>query len=334
MKTDINTSKNFIFKRFHRYRRNQKVRDAFAEITLSKDDLILPIFVTSGSNVSFEIKQMPGIYQMSPDRVIDYLNELIDYGLMHIILFGIPDSKDEIGKESYNASGPVPTAIRAIKDQFGSDLLVYADVCLCGYTSHGHCGIVTQDGLLDNDASLVHHSKTAVVYANAGADWVAPSGMLDGRVYAIRTALDDHGHHNVGILSYSAKFASNYYGPFRQAVETSLLFGDRKTYQIDYRTKRQPLGEINEDIRQGADAIMVKPALTYLDIISKAKEMVDVPIYAYNVSGEYALVKFGAKKGNFDERNLVLENLTAIKRAGANQILTYHTQDILKMGWL
>ncbi|RMG38482.1 MAG: porphobilinogen synthase [Methanobacteriota archaeon] len=321
-------------KRFHRYRKTEVIRDSLAEVKILEEDLILPMFIRHGSNEIKEIPQMPGFYQITTDQVIDYLADLVELGLRQVILFGIPSIKDELGSGALDPRGPVPQTISLLKDQFGSRLEIYADVCLCEYTSHGHCGIIDPNGLINNDSSLPLHAEAAVTYAESGADWVAPSSMLDGRVNAIRRALDDRGFRNVGILSYSAKFASNYYGPFRQAAESSPSFGDRKTYQIDFRSRRQPLMELMEDERQGADALMVKPALAYLDIIAHARQITNLPIYAYNVSGEYAFVKFGAKQGIFNEPDVVMENLTAIKRAGADLILTYHAEDILKKGWL
>jgi porphobilinogen synthase len=287
-----------------------------------------------GKGIKNEIKTMPNIYQVSPDLVVDEISGIFDLGIKNFMLFGIPSEKDVLGSGAYDPKGPVPTAIEILKDQFGKDIVLYADVCLCEYTSHGHCGIPTESGEIQNDPSLEYLAQAALVYAQAGSDWVAPSNMMDNRVSSIRSKLDDNGQNNTAILSYSAKFASAYYGPFRDAAYSAPSFGDRKSYQIDSRNIRQPLREIEIDEEQGADATMVKPALPYLDIITRAKEITDLPMYAYNVSGEYSMVKVGAKNGIFDEQKIVLENMTSIKRAGADVIITYHAMDIVNNGWL
>jgi porphobilinogen synthase len=320
--------------RMRKFRRNNLTRELFTEVSITKNQLVMPIFIVEKINWSKEISSMPNIYQYSPDLAVKHVEELTDLGISNFILFGIPNHKDQSGSEAYNNKGVIPNAIKLIKETFDDKLTLFADVCLCEYTNHGHCGIPNETGQIVNDKSLNYLAKAALVYAEAGADWVAPSNMMDGRVITIKRVLDDANFTDVGILSYSAKFASNYYGPFRDAAESPPQFGDRKSYQIDYRTKRQALLEVESDIQQGADAVMVKPALPYLDIISKVRELTDLPLFAYNVSGEYSMVKFGAKAGLFDERAMVIENLIAIRRAGADVILTYHTSDIVKNGWL
>jgi porphobilinogen synthase len=245
----------------------------------------------------------------------------------------VPDKKDFFGDGAADPSGPVPLGLKALKDQFGKEVNLYSDVCLCEYTTHGHCGIPNDNNEIQNDPALEKLANAALAYAEAGSDWVAPSNMMDNRVGSIREKLDDNGYHNTAILSYSAKFASSYYGPFRDAAGSSPGFGDRKSYQIDYRTIRQPLREIELDEEQGADAVMVKPALAYLDMIVRAREITELPLYAYNVSGEYSMVKNGAKHGILDEEKIVLENLLAMRRAGADVILTYHASDIAKNNW-
>jgi len=322
------------YRRFHRLRSSNVLRDTLADVRLHRENFILPLFLRKGTGLRTEIPLMPGVYQQTSDIAIAQISELADKGLGSIILFGILESKDTNGSGAYDPQGPVPEGIRAIKEVFGDAIQIYADVCLCEYTSHGHCGILTKEGKIDNDASLPPLAETARVYAEAGADWVAPSNMMDGRVSSIRELLDEEGYKHIPILSYSAKFSSNYYGPFREAAESAPSHGDRKSYQIDFRSWRTPLREMREDELQGADALMVKPALAYLDILARAKQQTDLPLYAYNVSGEYSMVKFGAAQGLFDEHKLVLENLTSIKRAGADMILSYHTADVLAEDWI
>ena len=321
--------------RMRRYRRTENIRLTFADVGLTLHNLVYPLFILDRiGKARIPVDTMPGINQYSIEAVTEHVAELVNLGVKNYILFGVPSKKDKKGTGAWAKEGPVPQAIERLKDQFGTEITLYADVCLCEYTSHGHCGVLDANGNVLNDESLLPLSKAAVTYANAGADWVAPSNMMDFRVKSIRDALDDNGHKEVAILSYSAKFASNYYGPFRDAAGSAPSFGNRKSYQIDYRNSRQPLREIKNDEMQGADAVMVKPALPYLDIIAKAKERTYLPLYAYNVSGEYSLVKFGAKSGLFDERSIVMENLMAIKRAGADAIISYHVQDIARNDWL
>ncbi|OLS24049.1 MAG: Delta-aminolevulinic acid dehydratase [Candidatus Heimdallarchaeota archaeon LC_2] len=320
--------------RMRRLRSTQGLRNALAEVNITLDNLILPIFIIEGQNKKSEISSMPNVYQQTVDKTVDYVKEHLELGIKSFILFGVPDKKDFDGAGAADPNGPVPKGLTALKDQFGDRITLYSDVCLCEYTSHGHCGIPNDQNYVENDPALERLADAALAYAQAGSDWVAPSNMMDHRVSSIRERLDDNGFINTAILSYSAKFASSYYGPFRDAAGSSPGFGDRKTYQIDYRNIRQPLREIELDEEQGADAVMVKPALAYLDIIARAREMTDLPLYAYNVSGEYSMVKLAAKHGILDEKKIVLENLIAIRRAGADVILTYHASDIAKNNWL
>jgi porphobilinogen synthase len=301
---------------------------------LKLENLILPLFIIEGENKQTEISSMPNVYNQTVDKTIDYVNEHLDLGIKNYILFGVPDKKDFYGDGASDPNGPVPLGLKGLKDQFGDNINLYSDVCLCEYTTHGHCGIPNEHNEVQNDASLEKLAQAALAYAEAGSDWVAPSNMMDYRVGSIREKLDDNGFHNTAILSYSAKFASSYYGPFRDAAGSSPGFGDRKAYQIDYRTIRQPLREIELDEMQGADAVMVKPALAYLDMIVRAREITELPLYTYNVSGEYSMVKLGAKHGILDEEKIVLENLLAMRRAGADVILTYHASDIARNNWL
>ncbi len=315
-------------------RASSAIREGLSETNLSINNLILPVFVVEGEGIQKEISSMPNVYQQTVDKLIEYVRIHLELGVKSYILFGIPGTKDFNGSEAANPKGPVPSALTSLKNEFGKDIVLYSDVCLCEYTTHGHCGIPDEHGNIQNDPALEQLANAALAYAEAGSDWVAPSNMMDHRVSSIRTKLDDNGMQNTPILSYSAKFASSYYGPFRDAAESPPSFGDRKTYQIDYRTIRQPIQEIINDEAQGADAVMVKPALAYLDIIARAREVTNLPLYAYNVSGEYSMVKFGARQGIFDEQKIVLENLIAIRRAGADVILSYHTSDIVQNGWL
>ncbi|MHA2401649.1 MAG: porphobilinogen synthase [Candidatus Kariarchaeaceae archaeon] len=320
--------------RQRRLRSSETIRDALAETRVSTSQLVFPLFFIQGNQVKQEIKSMPNIYQISPDLAVNEVTKFRDAGIKSFMLFGIPENKDVQGSGAYDPKGPVPEAIKQLKNQFGKDIVIYSDVCLCEYTSHGHCGIPTEDGVVKNDESLDLLARAALTYAEAGSDWVAPSNMMDNRVSSIRELLDDNGFLNTPILSYSAKFSGAYYGPFRDAAYSAPSFGDRRAYQIDYRNTYQALREIQSDEAQGADATMVKPALPYLDIIVKATQITQLPIYAYNVSGEYSMVKFGAAQGIFDEQKIVLENLTAIKRAGADVIITYHAVEAAQKGWL
>lgn len=315
-------------KRFRRLRASENLRSMVRETRISKSDLIYPMFVVEGENIKNPVESMPNVYQYSLDRMDEILNEVEKSGISGILIFGVPKHKDEYATEAYNDNGITQQAVRYIKKNYPS-LIIIADVCLCEYTSHGHCGVVCGEKIL-NDETLPLLSKMAVSLAKAGADIIAPSDMMDGRVSAIRNALDENGFLDTPILSYSAKFASAYYSPFRDAAESAPEFGDRKTYQMDYANGREALREIADDISEGADMVMVKPALAYLDIIKSARERFDLPLVAYNVSGEYAMVKAAARNGWIDEKKIVSENMIAIKRAGADIIITYHALDVAR----
>ena len=318
----------FPINRMRRLRRDENFRRMIRETKLSLDDLIYPLFVRPGKNIKAEISSMPGNYQWSVDLLIKECEQIFKLGIPAVILFGIPESKDEVGSEAYDESGIVQKALRAIKKEV-PDLILIADVCLCEYTSHGHCGII-ENGDVSNDKTLELLAKSALSFAEAGADMVAPSDMMDGRVKAIREMLDKNGFFNIPIMAYSAKYASSFYGPFREAAESAPKFGDRKSYQMDPPNVREALREIKLDIEEGADIVMVKPALSYLDIISKVRERFDVPIAAYNVSGEFSMVKAASKLGWIDETKIMFEVLISIKRAGADLILTYFAKDLAK----
>lgn len=311
--------------RTRRLRMTKAMRDMVREQHVRIDELIYPLFVIEGKNICSPVESMPGICQYSPDRMWEELERIEQAGIRGILIFGIPDHKDEAGSGAYDEHGIVQKAIQKIKERY-PELLVIADVCLCEYTSHGHCGLV-KDGVILNDETLPLLAKTAVSYARAGADIVAPSDMMDLRVAAIREALDQNGFSQVPIMAYSAKFASAYYGPFRDAAHSAPGFGDRKTYQMDPANGREALREVEEDILEGADLIIAKPALAYMDIIKDISNHYNIPIAAYNVSGEYAMVKAAAANGWIDEKKIVMENLTGMKRAGAKMIITYHALD-------
>lgn len=306
------------------------MRDMVRENHVRIDELIYPIFVTEGENIKHPVESMSGIYQYSLDRLSEEINRIKEAGIKAILIFGIPDHKDEVGSGAYAEDGIVPKAIRQIKKEY-EELLIIADVCLCEYTSHGHCGLV-KDGVILNDETLPLLAKASVSYAKAGADIIAPSDMMDLRVKAIREALDEAGFVYTPIMSYSAKFASGYYGPFRDAAHSAPGFGDRKTYQMDPANGQEALREIGEDIEEGADLIIAKPALAYMDIMKEASMKYNIPIVAYNVSGEYSMVKAAAANGWIDEKKIVMENMVGLKRAGAKMIITYHALDVAK--WL
>ena len=321
-------------RRPRRLRKNKIIRESLVDINLQLQQLVSGLFVVEGENVKREIPSMPGIYQMSVDVVLKEVSEYIDYGIDKYILFGLPNSKSFEGKEAADKKGPVPTALKALKDQFSDEVLLYADVCLCEYTDHGHCGIPDDRGYIQNDLSLNYLGNAALTYAEAGADFVAPSNMMDFRVQSIREVLDAEDYHGTSILSYSAKFSSAYYGPFRDAANSAPSYGDRSTYQLDYRGYKQAMYELESDELQGADALMVKPALAYLDILKRARAQTNLPLYVYNVSGEYSMVKLAAKHGLLDERKIVLENLYAMRRAGADMIITYHAVEAARNEWI
>lgn len=312
--------------RMRRLRVNEAMRSLVRETSVSKSDLVYPVFIIEGSNIKRPVDSMPGIYQYSIDRFDEELKRIKAAGVKTILIFGIPAHKDEVGSEAYNDEGVTQQAIRAIKAK-APDLLVIADVCLCEYTSHGHCGLIRGHEIL-NDETLVLLGKTAVSLAKAGADVIAPSDMMDGHVAYIRDALDDNGFLNTMIMGYSAKFASGYYAPFRDAAHSAPSFGDRQTYQMDPANGKEAVRECEADIEEGADVIMIKPALPYLDVVKAVSLRTNYPIAAYNVSGEYAMVKAAAQKGWIDEKCIVMENMTAIKRAGAKIIITYHALDV------
>ena len=318
--------------RLRRLRRGETWRRAVRETSLSTDDLVYPLFVVVGEAVRNPVASMPGVFQLSVDLIVEEAREVHALGISAVILFGVPDEgeKDAEGSAGYDPEGLVPTAIRAIREAV-PDLLVWADVCLCEYTDHGHCGLLTEEGEVDGDSSLPLLARAALVYAEAGADAVAPSDMMDGRVGAIRTVLDDAGLTNVPIVSYAAKYASAFYGPFRDVAQSAPSFGDRKGYQMDPANADEALREVELDIEEGADIVMVKPAGPYLDVIFRVKETFGMPTAAYQVSGEYALIKAAADKGWVDEERVMLESLVAIKRAGADLIVTYYAKEAARV---
>jgi porphobilinogen synthase len=318
--------------RLRRTRRTAGLRGLVRETRLSPEDFVYPIFVTSGEDVKNPIASMPGIFQLSINHAAEEALKAYNLGIPAVLLFGIPDHKDEAATGAYDPEGIVQLATRAIKDA-APELLVITDVCLCEYTSHGHCGVVEKDtGEVLNDVSLELLARTAASQAEAGADVVAPSDMMDGRVAAIRSELDNEGFENTPIMAYAAKYASAFYGPFRDAADSAPQFGDRRSYQMDPANAREALLETSLDIEEGADIVMVKPALPYLDVLRRVRETTDLPLAAYNVSGEYAMVKAAAQNGWLDEERAVIEALTGIKRAGADIIITYHAPDAVR--WL
>ncbi len=315
--------------RMRRLRKNDSFRRLVRETTLSVNDLIYPLFVCPGKNIKNEIKSMPGNYQMSIDKIVDECLLVRDLGIPGIILFGIPEKKDELGSEGYSENGIIQRTVTAIKKEI-SDLIIITDVCLCEYTSHGHCGIIKNNDV-DNDETLIMLAKQALSHARAGADMIAPSDMMDGRVGKIRETLDIHSYKTLPIMAYSAKYASHFYGPFRDAADSAPQFGDRKSYQMDPANADEALKEVELDINEGADIVMVKPALSYLDIIYRVKTEFNIPVAAYNVSGEYSCIKAAAEKGWIDGERVMLEVLYSIKRAGANIILTYFAKEAAKL---
>lgn len=317
--------------RGRRLRSSAVLRDLVRENHLRVEELIYPIFVIEGENCVVPVPSMPGICQYSPDRLREEMDRVVAAGVRSVLLFGIPAHKDETGSAAFAMDGVVPEAIRLIKRDY-PEVLVIADVCLCEYTSHGHCGLVDAEGRILNDATLPLLAKASVAYARAGADIVAPSDMMDERVGAIRAALDEAGFVETPIMSYAAKFASAYYGPFRDAAQSAPQFGDRKTYQMDPANGREALREVAADIEEGADLIIAKPAMAYLDVLAATARTFNIPVVAYNVSGEYAMVKAAAAQGWIDERRIVMENLVGMKRAGAKAIITYHALDAAR--WL
>jgi len=319
-----------LFDRHRRLRQTPAMRRLVRETKLSIDDFIYPIFAVEGTNIKKEVPSMPGVYQYSIDRLDEELDEVHALGIPALMVFGIPDEKDAVGSSAYDEEGIVQKAIRHIKKRY-PDFIVCADTCVCEYTDHGHCGIIV-DGDVDNDQSLELMVKTAVSQAKAGADIIAPSNMMDGFVAAIRQGLDEAGFQHVPIMSYAVKYASSFYGPFRDAAESAPQFGDRKTYQMDPANRLEALREAESDVAEGADFLMVKPGLSFLDIVRDIRNHFDLPLVVYNVSGEYAMVKAAAQNGWIDEKAVVMELLVSMKRAGADIIITYHAKDAAK--WL
>jgi porphobilinogen synthase len=313
-----------------RLRRNEALRGLVRETRLSTAGLIYPLFVCPGAKVRQEVNSMPGVFQQSADKIVEDCREIEALGIPGVMLFGLPEKKDPQGTSSISSTGVVQRAIEAIR-KAKLNLLVLTDVCLCEYTDHGHCGVV-ENGEVANDATLAILAEQALSHARAGVDIVAPSDMMDGRVAAIRNKLDEHKFENIAILSYAAKYCSGFYGPFREAADSAPQFGDRRSYQMDPANAREALKEVALDLDEGADMVMVKPALPYLDVVRQVRDRFDVPVAAYNVSGEYAMVKAAVQKGWLDERRVVVEILTGIKRAGAGIILTYHAKDLAR--WL
>ncbi len=319
----------FPIERPRRLRKNETIRRMLRETTLSPSDFIYPLFVTEGRGVRKEVSSMPGCYQESIDEAVKNVKETWSLGVPAIILFGIPEHKDDLGSGAYDENGIIQRAIKEIKSAV-PDIYLITDVCLCEYTSHGHCGVI-EGGEVQNDRTVELLVKESLSHARAGADMVAPSDMMDGRVGAIRDALDDEGFSNIPVMSYAAKYASGFYGPFREAAESTPQFGDRRSYQMDPPNRREALREVALDIEEGADIVMVKPALAYLDVISDVRSAFDVPVAAYNVSGEYSLVKAAGRLGWIDEERVMMESLISIKRAGADLILTYFAKDAAKV---
>lgn len=317
-----------MIRRPRRLRVNSITRDLVRETRLDMKSLVYPLFIVEGENIKNEIKSMPGVYHFSIDMLDGEIEDIIDHGIQNIMIFGVTHDKDACASSGFAEDGIVQRAVRKIKS-LGKSLNVITDVCMCEYTDHGHCGILDETGYVDNDKSLTVLAKIALSHAQAGADMVAPSDMMDGRVGAIRKILDEHGFVNVGIMAYSAKFASNFYGPFRDAADSAPAFGDRKTYQMDPANFREAMQECAYDIEEGADMVMVKPALSYLDVIKGARERFDVPIVAYNVSGEYSMIKFAISQGLLNEEAMY-EAVMSIKRAGADIIITYFAKDLAK----
>ena len=319
------------FQRFRRLRSNPGLRGLIAETRLDPRDFVYPLFVTHGAGVRQEIPSMPGQYQLSLDALPSEVRDLNELGIGSVLLFGLPPSKDDLGTGAYDEDGIVQRAVKVLKDADPS-LLVICDVCLCEYTDHGHCGILTPAGEVENDATLELLARTAVSQVEAGSDMVAPSDMMDGHTAAIRAALDSDGHTSTPIMAYAAKYASAFYGPFRVAADSAPQFGDRRGYQLDPPNVREGMREIEAEIAEGADIVMVKPAMPYLDVLSQARQRFDLPLAAYNVSGEYAMLKAAAQNGWIDEKRATLELLTGIKRAGADIIITYHAKEAAR--WL
>ncbi|MBO8159505.1 porphobilinogen synthase [Thermosyntropha sp.] len=320
----------FPIHRMRRLRQNEAIRRMVRETVLTVDDFIYPLFIIYGEGRKQPVKSMPGVYQLSKDMLKDEIDELVSLGIKSVLLFGIPEYKDSSGTSGYQDNGVVQEAVKYIKDLY-PEMYVITDVCLCEYTDHGHCGILDEKGRIDNDATLEFLFMEALSHVRAGCDMVAPSDMMDGRIGYIRKRLDEEGYENIPIMSYAAKFCSAFYGPFREAAESAPKFGDRKTYQMDPANGREALREVFLDIEEGADIVMVKPALAYLDVIKAVKENFGMPTAAYNVSGEYAMIKAAAFNGWLDEERVMMEVMTSIKRAGADLIITYAAKDMARI---
>ena len=320
---------NYPRTRLRRLRYNRNVRELFEDVSVDKSDLIQPIFLVDGKNIKKEIKSLSGQFQLSIDNALDFCKILIKNGINSVILFGVSSEKDETGKISCSSESIVPKAIKEIKNKFGKDILVIADVCNCSYTSHGHCGTIV-DNDVDNDLTLETLSMQSLTLVKAGADVLAPSDMMDGRVQSIRNKLDLSGFEKIPIFPYSVKYASAFYGPFRDAVGSGPKKGDRKSYQMSFKNSKEYFREVEQDLSEGADAIIIKPALAYLDIISKVKSNYNIPIIAYNVSGEYSMIKSSAEKGHINEMDIVMETMCSMKRAGASAIITYFAFEMAK----
>lgn len=319
-------------RRMRRLRRTPALRQLVAETSLSPPDLIAPLFVREGITQPEPIESLPGVVQHTQQSLVAEVGELQARGILAVIIFGVPAQKDPQGSAAYDPDGVAQVALRELRQSFGDDLVIMADLCIDEYTDHGHCGLLTPEGKVDNDATLEIYGRTACVQVEAGADIVAPSGMMDGQVAAIRSALDDQGHAETAILAYAAKYASGLYGPFREAVNVELPAGqDRRAYQQDWRNAREAVEEVRLDIAEGADMVMVKPAVTYLDVIARVRQEFDLPLGAYHVSGEYSLIKAAAANGWIDEQQVALEQLVAVKRAGADFVLTYFARDIAEL---
>lgn len=314
--------------RYRRLRSNDGIRNLVKDVNFSLDNFIYPLFIVEGAGIYEEIPSMPDQYRFSLDKIDKISEELNNLGIKNLLLFGIPKNKDHLGGEAYNPKGIIQESIKAIK-KINKGITIITDICMCEYTSHGHCGII-ENNRVDNDKTLEYLGKIALSHAESGADIVAPSDMMDGRIGYIRKVLDEKGFTNLPIMAYSVKYASAYYGPFRDAAESAPQFGDRKDYQMDFRRKKEPLSESIQDIKEGADIVMVKPALAYLDIIKFISDNVNVPVAAYNVSGEYAMVKAASRNNWIDEKKIIIENMYSIKRAGASIIISYHAKDIAK----
>ena len=318
-----------MFKRHRKLRKNEAIRNLVKDVYITKDDLIYPIFIEEGENIKKEIPSMPGIFRYSIDRLSEELDELVKLGINSILLFGIPKNKDVCATQAYDENGVIQNTVRFIKEKY-NNFLVICDISCCEYTSHGHCGILDENGYVKNDETLEVLAKTALSYAKAGADIVAPSDMMDGRVGRISKVLAENNFENIPIMAYSVKYSSAFYGPFRDAADSAPKFGDRKSYQMNFQYSKDATDEVSEDLKQGADIIIIKPAMAYLDVIKKVSDKFEVPIVAYSVSGEYSMIKAAAQNGWIDEMKMVIEQMYAMKRAGANAIITYYAKEVAK----